>query len=47
MERLRRVTADTDSKLSELETEYANNKDLVIGMLLQMVLSIDNPFTSK
>ena len=41
------MTTDTDTKLAELDAEYANNKDLVIGMLLQMVLSIENPFSTS
>lgn len=45
--RRRRVTADTDAGLAALDAEFMRNKDLVIGMLLQMVLSIENPFAAK
>lgn len=45
--RRRRVTADTDAGLAALDAEFMRNKDLVIGMLLQMVLSIENPFSAK
>jgi hypothetical protein len=40
------VTADTDAGLAALDAEFMRNKDLVIGMLLQMVLSIENPFAT-
>ncbi len=45
--RVRRVTGETEQKLAGLEAEYTRNKDLVAGMLLQVVLSIDNPFAAK
>lgn len=41
------VKAATEAKLVALEAEYARNKDLVTGMLLQVVLSIDNPYARK
>jgi hypothetical protein len=45
--RVRRVTVETDQRLGALEAEYQRNKELVAGMLLQIVLSIDNPYTPK
>ena len=45
-ERLRRVAAETDAALAALDAEYARNKDLVIGMLLQIVLSVEHPFAA-
>lgn len=47
VDKVRRVTAETDQKLLALDSEYQANKDVVIGMLLQVVLSIDNPFHKK
>jgi hypothetical protein len=41
------VTVETDQRLGALEAEYQRNKELVAGMLLQIVLSIDNPYTPK
>ena len=45
VDKVRRVTAETDAKLSALDSEYSRNRDVVIGVLLQIVLSIENPYT--
>jgi Vacuolar (H+)-ATPase G subunit len=43
-EKTRRITSETDRSIKLLEEEYQKNKDIVTGMLLQVVLNIDNPF---
>ena len=42
--RVRRVQAETERSLASLDAEYQRNKDLVTGMLLKVVMSIDNPY---
>ena len=46
VDKVRRVTAETDARLASLDAEYARNRDVVIGVLLQVVLSIENPFAA-
>ena len=41
------LTAETTAKIALLDGEYAQTKDAVVGMLLQVVLNIDNPFAAK
>ena len=43
-EKTRQITSETDRSIKLLEDEYHKNKDIVTGMLLQVVLNIDNPF---
>jgi hypothetical protein len=41
------VTRDTSSQIQQLDAEYTRNKEVVVGMLLQVVTSIDNPYTGQ
>ena len=38
-----RLAGDTDRKIAALEAEYQRNKEPVLQLLMQVVMSIDNP----
>lgn len=45
--RVRRTIAETEGRLRVLDDEYARNKDGVIGVMLQIVLNIENTYATK
>ena len=42
-----RLASETDRKISALEAEYQRNKEIALQMLMEIVMSINNPNAAK
>jgi hypothetical protein len=42
-----RLAGETDRKIAALEAEYQRNKEPVLQLLMQIVMSIDNPHAER